>query len=271
MHDVVPLRHYGRTTLAVAITGSLAFVGYTLARNPYIHWEVVGQFLADGSVLRGLVVTLELSGITTVLGIVMAVAVAEMRLSESRIMSGLAWLYVFLFRSIPLIVVLIFVGNMGLFVKHISIPLPFTGVYLYSGATQAVFTPFVASWVAMTITASAYMSEIVRGGLLAVNEGQVQAAKALGLNNAKTLRHVVGPQALRVIVPPMGNEIISVLKASALVSVIAGGDLLTATEVLAGATYRTIELMMVATFWYLVVIAAWSLVQHFIEARVVAR
>ena len=111
------------------------------------------------------------------------------------------------------------------------------------------------------------MSEVIRSGLIAVEPGQTQAAKALGLDSVKTLRYITGPQALRVILPPMGNELIGMLKASALVSVIAGGDLLTVTEAIAGVTYRTIEMMIVATFWYLVIIGGWSVVQLFLERR----
>lgn len=264
---VVPVRHYGRAILASLVVILVAAVADLFATNKNILWSVVGHFLFDGAVLQGLKVTVELTGLGMIFGLIMAAILAVMRLSESRIISSVAWAYVFFFRTVPLIVLLIFIGNAGLFVKSIRIPVPFTHLYIYSGETQHLLTPFIASCVGLSICGSAYMSEVIRSGLIAVDAGQTQAAKALGLDRAKTLRYVTGPQALRVILPPMGNELIGMLKASALVSVIAGGDLLTVTEAIAGVTYRTIEMMIVATFWYLIIIGGWSVVQLFLERR----
>jgi polar amino acid transport system permease protein len=268
---VVPVRHYGRGVLAVVVGAIVALVVYGFASNPNIEWSVVGDFLFAHDVLHGLLVTLELTALGMVLSVVLAVGLALMRMSESRIISGTAAGYIFVFRGIPLILLLIFVGNLGLFIKHITIGIPFTGLNIVDKPSSEVLTPFVASLIGLTLAGCAYMAEIVRGGLLAIGRGQHDAAKALGLNALQTTRHIVLPQALRVIVPPMGNELISMLKATAIVSVIAGGDLLTVAQSISGSNYRTIEMLLVAAIWYFVVIALLTVGQHALEKRIAER
>jgi polar amino acid transport system permease protein len=268
---VVPVRHYGRGVLAVVVGAIVALVVYGFATNPNIEWSVVADFLFDGDVLHGLLVTLELTALGMVLSVVLAVVLALMRMSKSRIISYTAAGYIFVFRGIPLILLLIFVGNLGLFVKHITIGIPFTGLNIVDKPSSEVLTPFVASLIGLTLAGCAYMAEIVRGGLLAIGRGQHDAAKALGLNSLQTTRHIVLPQALRVIVPPMGNELISMLKATAIVSVIAGGDLLTVAQSISGSNYRTIEMLIVAAIWYFAVIALLTAGQHVLERRIAER
>jgi polar amino acid transport system permease protein len=268
---VVPVRHYGRGVLAVVVAAIVALVVYGFASNPNIEWSVVGDFAFDGDVMHGLLVTLELTALGMVISVVLAVGLALMRMSESRIISFTAAGYIFVFRGIPLILLLIFVGNLGLFIKHITIGIPFTGLNIVDKPSSEVLTPFVASLIGLTLAGCAYMAEIVRGGLLAIGRGQHDAAKALGLNALQTTRHIVLPQALRVIVPPMGNELISMLKATAIVSVIAGGDLLTVAQSISGSNYRTIEMLLVAALWYFVVIALLTVAQHALERRIAER
>lgn len=268
---VVRVRHYGRGALAIFVAAATAYVLWALATNPKVLWSVVGEFLLSPAIMRGLGITLAMTALAVVFGVVIAVAVAVMRLSRSYVLRGVSFGYVFLFRGIPLIVLLILVGNLGLFIPTISFGIPFTDVTLFSAPVKSVVTPFVASVIGLTLTTSAYMSEIVRGGLLSVSRGQYAAAMALGLNRGQTLRRIVIPQAMRVIVPPLGNEFITTLKMSALVSVIAGGDLLTVAMGIAGVNYRTIELLFVATFWYLVVIVVYSVIQYFVERRTAER
>jgi polar amino acid transport system permease protein len=268
---VVPVRHYGRGVLAAVVAVIVVLVVYGFASNPNIEWSVVGDFIFNVNILRGLRTTLEMTALSMVLSVLLAVVLALMRMSESRIISLTAGGYVFIFRGVPLILLLIFVGNLGLFVKHITIGIPFTGLNVLDRASSDVLTPFVASVVGLTLAGAAYMSEIVRGGLLAIGRGQHDAAKALGLNGLQTTRHVVLPQALRVIVPPMGNELISMLKATAIVSVIAGGDLLTVAQGISGSNYRTIELLIVAAIWYFVVIAVLTVGQYLLERRIAER
>lgn len=268
---VVRVRHYGRGALAVVVAAIVVLVAYGFASNPNIQWSVVGDFLFNRDILGGLEKTLEMTAIGMAISVVGAVAIALMRMSRSRIISWTAAGYIFVFRGIPLILLLIFVGNLGLFIKRIAIGIPFTGIELLDRPSSQVLTPFVASVIGLSLAGSGYMAEIVRGGLLAVGRGQHDAAKALGLNSLQTTRHIILPQALRVIVPPMGNELISMLKATAIVSVIAGGDLLTVAQAISGANYRTIEMLIVAAVWYFAVIAALSVGQHFLERRIAER
>lgn len=265
--EVVPVRTWGRQFLAVAVAVVLATVVYGFAANPNIKWEVVGQFLLDAAILEGLLGSLELTAWSMVFATAIAVVIAVMRLSESRIVSGFAAGYVFVFRGIPLIVLLILIGNLGLFFKSFTLGIPFTDIVLFSVRTRDVMTPFIASIIGLSLAGSGYMAEIVRGGLLSVSRGQREAATALGCTPMMTLRWIVLPQALKVLIPPMGNELVSMLKATAIVSVIAGGDLLTAAVGISGVNYRTIELLLVATIWYLLVITVLSVGQVFVERR----
>lgn len=265
--EVVPVRYWGRQFLAVAVAVILATVVYGFATNPNIKWPVVGQFLLDAAILEGLLGSLELTAWSMVFATAIAVVIAVMRLSESRIISGFAAGYVFVFRGIPLIVLLILIGNLGLFFKSFTLGIPFTDIVLFSVRTRDVMTPFIASIIGLSLAGSGYMAEIVRGGLLSVSRGQREAATALGCTPLMTLRWIVLPQALKVLIPPMGNEMVSMLKATAIVSVIAGGDLLTAAVGISGVNYRTIELLIVATIWYLLVITVLSVGQVFIERR----
>lgn len=269
--DVVRRRHWGRGVFATVVAAIVVLVVNSLARNPNIEWSIVGDYLFNSSILRGLRKTLEMTVLATMFAISLAIVVAVMRISPSRIVSGAAAIYAFIFRGMPLIVLLILIGNLGLFFKTFTLGLPFTDVTFWSRPVRDVMTPFRASVIGLSLAGSGYMSEVVRGGLLAVGRGQHEAATSIGLTSAKTLRHVVMPQALRVIVPPLGNELIGMLKASAIVSVIAGGDLLTVALGISGSNFRTIEMLLVATIWYLVVIVALSVVQYFVERKVAER
>lgn len=265
--EVVPVRYWGRQFLALAVAVVLATVVYGFATNPNIKWAVVGQFLLDAAILEGLLGSLQLTAVSMVFATGLAVVIAVMRLSESRIISAFAAGYVFVFRGIPLIVLLILIGNLGLFFKSFTLGIPFTDIVFVSVRTRDVMTPFIASIIGLSLAGSGYMAEIVRGGLLSVSRGQREAATALGCTPMMTLRWIVLPQALKVLIPPMGNEMVSMLKATAIVSVIAGGDLLTAAVGISGVNYRTIELLIVATIWYLLVITVLSVGQVFIERR----
>ncbi|MGA1837266.1 amino acid ABC transporter permease [Herbiconiux sp. 11R-BC] len=269
--NVVPVRHWGRGVLAVVVAIILVAVVAGLWTNPNIQWPVVWQFLFSPAILKGLGTTLAISAVAMVIALVLSVIIAVMRISPSRIVSGFAAGYVFLFRGIPMIVLLIFVGNLGLFFKNFALGIPFTDIVFWSVPVKDVMTPFLASVIGLSVAGSGYMAEIVRGGLLSINRGQHEAAKALGLNGTRTLRYIVLPQAMKVLLPPMGNEFISMLKASAIVSVIAGGDLLTVALGISGVNFRTIEMLIVATIWYLLVITVLTIVQHFVEKRVAAR
>ncbi|WEZ85360.1 amino acid ABC transporter permease (plasmid) [Rhizobium sp. 32-5/1] len=221
-NKIIPVRHYGRMIgSAIAVLLCAQFL-YSFVMSPYLNWDTVSQYLFNGAVLNGLMVSLQLTIISMFTSLLVAILIAIMRTSPSSVISAIAGTYVFIFRGIPLLVILIVVGNLGLFYKRVHIGVPFTDITLYSAPIQTLLTPFIASVIGLTLSASAYMSEIVRSGLLAINRGQHAASKALGMNSWMTLRYIVLPQALRVITPPLGNEFVNVLKATSLVSVIAG-------------------------------------------------
>lgn len=264
---VVPVRHWGRAVGAGIVLVLLAGAIKGVVTNDNLEWGVVGDYLFDANVLRGLRLTLAMTALGMVAGLVLAIVVGVMRTSASRIVSGAAAAWVFVFRGIPLVVLLIFVGNLGLFFDDLTVGIPLTGVELWSAPVSEVVTPFWASVTALALAGSGYMAEVVRAGLLSVGRGQHEAAMALGLPQVGTLRFIVLPQALRVIIPPLGNELIGMLKASAIVSVIAGGDLMTAVLGISGVTFRTIEMLIVGTIWYLAVIAVLSVGQYFLERK----
>jgi polar amino acid transport system permease protein len=266
--NVVPVRHYGRGVFAIIVVLLLVLVIKGLAENPNFDWAVVGRYIFNENILRGLGNTLLISLVSMVLTLVCSVIIAVMRISKSRILSGFAAGYAFVFRAVPLIVLLIFIGNLGLFFKNFELIIPFTDITVFSVPVRDVMTPFWASVIGLTLAGSGYMSEIIRGGLLSVGRGQHEAAAAVGLSGTQTLRFIVLPQALRVLVPPMGNEFIGLVKAVAIVSVIGGGDILTVAEGIGANNYRPLEMLMVVTIWYLVVVAGLSIAQFFLERRI---
>lgn len=268
---IVPVRHWGRITLAVLVVLLLIVVINSFATNPHIDWSVVGQYMFSPAILAGLWGTLQMTFWSMIFAVAIAVVIAVMRISESKIISGFAAGYVYIFRGIPLIVLLIFVGNLGLFFKEFTLGIPFTDIVFFSVPSKDIMTPFIAAIVGLSLAGSGYMAEIVRAGLISVGRGQREAAKALGCTPGMTLWHIILPQALKVLIPPMGNELIGMLKATAIVSVIAGGDLLTMALGISGITYRTIELLIVATVWYLIVISVLSIAQFFIERKTAER
>jgi polar amino acid transport system permease protein len=269
--NVVPVRHWGRGVFAVVVAFVLVSMIAGLATNPNIVWPVVWEFLFSPGILQGLASTLWITVLSMIFAVILAVIIAVMRISDSKILSGVAAGYVFIFRGVPLIVILIFVGNLGLFFTEFALGIPFTEVQFASVPVRDVMTPFLASVIGLSLAGSGYMAEIVRAGLLSIGTGQHEAAKALGLDGTRTLRYIVLPQAAKVLLPPMGNELISMLKASAIVTVIGGGDLLTVALGISGVNFRTIELLIVATIWYLLVISVLSVGQYFLEKRMAAK
>jgi polar amino acid transport system permease protein len=260
-------RHPGQAVAFVIVVLIIARIVYIVAQDPKLKWSTWNEYVLSGKVLRGLGTTLELAVISMAIGILIGVVVAIMRLSSNRYLRGVSWTYIWVFRSVPLLLQVLIWGNLGLFFGRLYLQVPFTHVAIISLSTNSVFTPFVASIVALALHEGPYMGEIVRGGVLAVPTGQVEATQALALSRGQALRHVILPQALRVIVPPTGNQVINLLKATSLVSVVAGGDLLTVTSNIAANNFRTVELLFVAAFWYLVVTAVAGVGQSALERR----
>jgi polar amino acid transport system permease protein len=239
----------------------------SIATNPRFQWGTVGHYLFSARILRGLGATLELTVVSMVVGIVLGVLLAVMRLSPNPLVSGASWLYIWLFRGTPVLVQLLFWAYVSALYPHISFGIPFGGPQFAHADANTLITPFAAAILGLGLNEGAYMAEIVRAGILSVDEGQSEAAAALGMTRLKTLRRIVLPQAMRVIIPPTGNETISMLKTSSLVSVIAYTELLYSAQLIYSVNYRTIPLLIVASIWYLVVTTVLSIGQYYVERR----
>jgi polar amino acid transport system permease protein len=263
----VPVRHPGQwaATALVLVTG--AALASSVARNPRFEWGVVGDYLFSSRVLHGLVATLELTVIAMVIGIALGIVLAVMRLSPNRLLAGTSWLYIWVFRGTPVLVQLLFWNFIAALYPTLSLGVPFGGPVLFQADANVLITTFVAATLGLALNEGAYMAEIVRAGIISVDAGQSDAALALGMTRLQTMRRIVLPQAMRVIVPPTGNETISMLKTTSLVSVIAYTDLLYSVQLIYSANFKQVPLLLVACIWYLVFTTLLSIGQHFIERR----
>jgi polar amino acid transport system permease protein len=243
--------------VAVALVNSAA-------TNPRFNWDLVGQFFFSHQILRGLLLTIELTVIAMVIGILLGIVLAVMRLSPNPLVSGASWSYIWLFRGTPLLVQLLFWNFISAVYPEITFGIPF-GPDLIHADANTLITPYVAAILGLGLNEAAYMAEIVRAGILSVEEGQTDAAQALGMTRLKTMRRIVLPQAMRVIIPPTGNETISMLKNTALVSVIAITDLLYSVQLIYSQNFRQIPLLIVASIWYLILTTILSIGQYYLE------
>jgi polar amino acid transport system permease protein len=262
----VPVRHPGRWIAAAIVLVIAAQLGYSVATNPRFGWGTAGHYLFSGRVLDGLLVTLELTVVSMVVGIALGVLLAVMRLSPNPLVSGASALYIWFFRGIPVLVQLLFWSFIAALYPTVSLGIPF-GPDLIHGDANELITPFVAAILGLGLNQAAYQAEIVRAGIVSVEEGQTDAAQALGMTRLQTMRRIVLPQAMRVIIPPTGNEVISMLKTSALVSVIAYPELLYSVQLIYAVNFRQIPLLLVACFWYLVITTILSIGQYYVERR----
>jgi polar amino acid transport system permease protein len=259
-----PRRHPWQWAGTVVVLVLAAMLANGLVTNPHLQWGVVGDYLFSGDILRGLARTLELTAGTMIIATLLGTLIAVMRLSGSRLLSSVAGVYIWILRSVPLLVQLLFWYNISALYPHLSIGVPF-GPAAFTFNANSVLTPLVAALVALGLETSAFIAEIVRAGLTSVPQGQLDAASALGLRGRSIFRRVVLPQALPVIVPPLGNMLVITIKATSLVSVISLSDLLYSAETIYGRTYQTIPLLLVATIWYIVVTLVLSVGQGGLE------
>lgn len=263
---VVPVRKPGRWIAAAAMAAAAIWLAHGIATNPNFEWGVVFANLFEPIVLKGLGLTLWLTVAAMAIGIVLSVFVAVMRISENPFLNIPAGLYLWFFRGTPILVQLIFWYNLAFLIPHIVIGIPF-GPTFFEGSANDLITPYSAALLGLGLNEGAYMAEIVRAGIMSVDRGQQEAARALGMSPGQILRRIVLPQAVRVIVPPTGNETIGMLKMTSLVSVIALSDLLYSVQTISSRTFQTIPLLLVACLWYLVVTTLMTLIQGRIEKR----
>jgi polar amino acid transport system permease protein len=265
----VPVRHYGRWVFAAVLVVVAVKVTLWAINDTNFHWHVVGQYLFDTRVLKGVLATLELTVLAMLIGIVLGVVLAVMRQSPNPLVAGASWLYVWFFRGTPLLVQILFWYAIATLYKPtfiIPLGIPFGPVLIHAHANQLV-TPLVAALLGLGLNEGAYMAEIVRAGLLSVDEGQTEAAQSIGMRRIQILRAVVLPQAMRVIIPPTGNETISMLKNTSLVSVAAYTELLYSVQLIYSVNYETVALLIVASIWYLAMTSILYVIQYFIERR----
>jgi polar amino acid transport system permease protein len=255
---LVPRRHYGRMITAVLVLTVLAVIIHAFAVGQ-IEWDYVGEFLTVPVIMTGLVNTIVMAVLAMVVGIVLGIVFAIMRLSDNPVLSMTALGYVWLFRAIPALLQLLLWFNLALVFPTIGIP------GLFSINTVDVMTPFVAALLGLGIQQGAFTAEVVRAGLLSVDRGQYEAAQTIGMTRLQMLRRIVMPQAMRVIVPPVGNEFIGMVKLTSLASVIQYAEILHSAQNIYYANSRVIELLIVAAIWYLVVVTILSLLQGRIE------
>lgn len=256
----VPVNHPGRWVGGIIVALIAIGVIYSMVTNPRFEWGTVWSYLFDFRVLTGLRNTLVLTVLSMVIGVVGGLLLAVMRLSANPIVTGAAGVYIWFFRGTPLITQLIFWN-------FFSALYPTLGWGSLHVDTNTLIAPFVAALLGLGLNEAAYMAEIVRSGIQSVDEGQREAAAALGMPRGKTLRRIVLPQAMRVIIPPTGNETIAMLKTTSLVVVIGYFELMTAAQQIYAQNLKMIPLLITAAIWYLLLTSILSIFQARIEKR----
>lgn len=256
-----PLSHPLRNVVTLVIALLLMLAVILCAQNPNFGWATVWHYLFDSSVLHGIGVTLGLTVVSMILGTILGLVCALGKMCGIRFFAGLADLYLWFFRSTPLLVQLLFWYNFSALFPSLGIP------GLWSVPTNTVITPMTAAIAGLALNEGAYMGEIIRAGLQSVDPAQKETAMAFGMSRTQTLFHVLLPQAMRSIVPPTGNQVISMVKATAMVSVIAMDDLLYSVQTIYNQNFEIIPLLLVAVIWYLVITSILTVVQARIEQR----
>jgi amine acid ABC transporter, permease protein, 3-TM region, His/Glu/Gln/Arg/opine family len=265
MHEEIPISpafqlRPGRVVIALLVLAFFAGVVWIFATSPNLRWSVVGQYLFAPQVLQGVSLTLLLTVISMAAGIILGTLAALGRLSSIWGMRTLAGVYIWFFRGTPLMVQVIFMFNLSLF-------LPYIMVGQLRIDTNAWMTSMMAAFLALALNEGAYMAEYIRGGILGVSSGQREAAISQGMTSSQALRRIILPQAMPAIVPAIGNQTISMLKSTSIVSVVAAAELLTQVQVIYNQNFQIIELLIVACIWYLFMVTVASILQYFLERK----
>ncbi|MDN3055495.1 MULTISPECIES: amino acid ABC transporter permease [Streptomyces] len=261
---VVPLRHPWRWAAVVVTAVLVAQFAHGLITNPGWEWDVFADFFTTRTILNAVWITIQLTFYGTALGFALGIVLAFMRLSRSPFLKSVAFTYIWAFRSIPLIVQLLFWFNLTYLYQRIDFGIPF-GPGFVSFDTAGLVGAMSAAVLGLALHQAAYAAEIVRGGVLAVDGGQLEAAAALGIPRLRQLRRIVLPQAMRSILPNAANEVISLFKGTSIVSVMAIGELFYQVQVIYGRNGRVVPLLMVATVWYIILTTVLSIAQYYVE------
>jgi polar amino acid transport system permease protein len=240
---------------------------YSFIKSPNVDWPVVGNYLFKPLVLRGVALTIELTFVCMVVGAVGGTILAVMRLSANPVLSWIAWVYIWFFRGTPVYVQIILWGNIGVLYSRFYAGLPFTGLSLGSTNTGVLVNHvIVVAILALGLNEAAYAAELVRAGIISVDAGQTEAASSLGMSPTLIMRRIVLPQAMRVIIPTMGNETISMLKTTSLLAVLGGGvELFGRLQIVYSQTFQIMPLLIVACMWYLAVTTVLTIGQIYLE------
>ncbi|ALS61384.1 amino acid ABC transporter permease [Pandoraea norimbergensis] len=249
--------------IAIAVA---AKVLWAVLQNPNFQWEVVRHYLNETSILHGLETTLSLTVVSMVLGSIIGLVLAIARISDNALARSISSLYIWFFRGTPLLVQLIFWYNMSTLFPKVGYTLPWESVG-HSWNTNDLITPLTAAIAGLALNEAAYMAEIIRAGLSSVDPKQMETAQAFGMSRLRALRRIVIPQAMRSIIPPAGNQLISMIKATSLVSVIAMSDLLYSAQTIYNRTFEVVPLLIVAVLWYLLITSVLNLGQRVLEQR----
>jgi polar amino acid transport system permease protein len=262
---IVEPPRYGRWLALAAVTVGLVWIAWQLVSNPGFQWDIVGHYMLDRTVLRGVAMTIQLTVLVMLIGAVIGIVVALMRLSRDPFVNLCAHGFVWFFRGTPVLVQLVFWYNLAALFPQIQLGIPFGGPKFFEIPATVAISSFTAALLGLGLNEGAYMAEIIRAGLLSVDAGQTEASKALGHRPWQTFRVVVLPQAMRAIVPPTGNQLIGMLKYTSLASVVALQELMHSVETIYSRTFETMPLLIVAALWYLILVSLLSVGQYFIE------
>ncbi|MFD3315070.1 amino acid ABC transporter permease [Streptomyces sp. NPDC058656] len=254
----IPVRHYGRYISAVIAIAIFVSIIYAFAQGK-INWDAIPDYFFDDRIIKGVGQTMLLTVLSMVIGIVGGILLAVMRLSRNPVTSSIAWFYIWFFRGTPVLVQLVVWFNLGLVFEYINLG------PIYKDEWSSFMTPLLTALLGLGLNEAAYMAEICRAGLLSVDEGQTEASHALGMSHGKTLRRIVIPQAMRVIVPPTGNEVINMLKTTSLVSVVQFSELFRYAQDIGQTSGAPVEMYFLAAAWYLVLTSVLSVGQYYIE------
>ncbi|MFF2131202.1 amino acid ABC transporter permease [Streptomyces olivochromogenes] len=254
----IPVRHYGRYVSAVIAIALLVSVIYAFSQGK-INWGAIPDYFFDDRIINGVLKTLLLTVLSMLIGVVGGVLLAVMRLSKNPVTSSIAWFYIWFFRGTPVLVQLVVWFNLGLVFTYINLG------PIYKDYWSSFMTPLLTALLGLGLNEAAYMAEICRAGLLSVDEGQTEASHALGMSHSKTLRRIVIPQAMRVIVPPTGNEVINMLKTTSLVAVIQYSELFRVAQDIGQTSGAPAEMLFLAAAWYLLLTSVFSVGQYYLE------
>jgi polar amino acid transport system permease protein len=261
---IVPARHPWRWLATAVVAVLLAMAVNALVTNPAWDWPTVGQFLFAPSILRSVALTLQLTVLGIVLGFALGTVLAVMRMSPNPLLRSVSWSYIWIFRSVPLILQLLFWYNLALLYRTIGFGVPFGPTFVEIG-TMDLVSPVTAAVLGLALHQAAYAAEVVRAGFLAVDAGQLEAAAALGIPKLRQFRRIQLPQAMRTIVPTAGNELIGLVKGTSVVYIMALSELFYQVQVIYTRNGRVIPLLLVATIWYLALTTVMSIAQFYVE------